>query len=272
MCRYRHQAGATLVELMVGLVIGLFILSGVLFINQQQTEVTILQASNTRLLQQARDVMERITRDLRRAGYQGYQHHVSSSTISVDNPFANRNASLYGGYITDITIANQTSPNTEAASSCIRYTYNLDDDYPTLVGSGTTSYGSDFDTDNLEMFGFKLSSSAVMMRTGSGGSTQFDCNNGSWEPVSDTSQITITGLTFTLSTISCTNFTAASRNDCDNTVTPSSTTDNPQSGDVLVRVREIEVELSGQAPSATDLTVTLNQKVSLKNDLVYAEP
>ena len=65
----RHQAGLTLVELLVGIAIGLFLITGAtsLFISNLDSSRRLLL--ETRLNQNIRSAAELITRDLRRAGY-----------------------------------------------------------------------------------------------------------------------------------------------------------------------------------------------------------
>jgi type IV pilus assembly protein PilW len=264
--RNNKASGFTLVELMVGMLLSLLIVGGLLYINEQQKEAATFQATSTRFTQHMRDLMERMSSDIRRAGYLGYRHFVSTSTVSFDNPFASSNLS---GVNTDISIAEQTG---EAANSCITFTYNLDDDYPALVGAGTLAIGVGFDIDNLEMFGYRLDDGGLFMRTGANASANFDCDDGVWTPMSDAEQATITGLTFSLASTGCDNVTNAARLDCFGTATPSDASDDPVTGDTIVVVREVSIRLAGQSVIEPELTTTLEQTVNIANDRVYTQP
>lgn len=269
-CFSRRQRGFTLVELMVGLVIGIIVLSGAMYVFVGNSESNIYQLRSTRFVGQMRDAMDRMVMDIRRAGYMGYQHYAQTTTVSIDNPFSS-NSVGGGGVNTALTID----------GSCITYAYNLDDDYPVMVGSGTTDYGAEFETENLEMFGFRLQGGTLQMRTGSGGSTTFDCNNGSWSPITSSDVVNITNLSFSEAATECHNVTDASRGDCNGAFTPGDTTDdttpadssdNPVSGDLLIVVREVHINMSGAHPDYGDAVINLSQTVDLPNDRAHLVP
>lgn len=86
----KHQTGFTLIELMVGMVVGLIILSGVLFGYLQIVSATQSTIASTRLNTELSNVSGVITGELRRSGYSAatdggdYQQNVSS----IDLPSA----------------------------------------------------------------------------------------------------------------------------------------------------------------------------------------
>ena len=67
----RYQTGMTLIEIMIALLIGAFLLGGVLqiFINSKQTYR--MQENLSRLQENGRFAMEFLARDIRMAGYWG---------------------------------------------------------------------------------------------------------------------------------------------------------------------------------------------------------
>ncbi|MBK6867741.1 MAG: prepilin-type N-terminal cleavage/methylation domain-containing protein [Burkholderiales bacterium] len=67
--RRRHQAGLTLVELLVGIAIGLFLIAGATSLFLSNLDASRRLLLETRLNQNIRSAAELITRDLRRAGY-----------------------------------------------------------------------------------------------------------------------------------------------------------------------------------------------------------
>jgi prepilin peptidase dependent protein B len=86
----KRQRGLSLVELMVGLTIGLFVVAaaiGVLAINLRENRKLLLEA---RLMQDLRTASDLITRDLRHAGYWATAERgvATAATVVVANPYA----------------------------------------------------------------------------------------------------------------------------------------------------------------------------------------
>jgi len=277
----RRQRGFNLVELMVGMIISLIVVGGAIYVFMGNAESNIFQMRSTRFVQQMRDVMGRMVNDIRRAGYRGYRHYALTSTLDVANPFdfdtfdngtitfSPDPAVLSMGIKTSLNIGARTG---EAANSCITYAYNLDDDYPALVGVGTSSLpGAAFDTGGNELFGFQLRTSggvgAVWMRTGGGGAA-FDCDSGTWVQVTDPDLVAVDSLDFSVNNSECRNMTDSGRSDCYGTATPGDATDDAIAGDLLVMVREVTITLNGHAVDESDLTYELSQVVDLPNNRV----
>lgn len=271
--RKYSQQGFTLVELLIGLVIALILLGGATYVFIGSSESSIYQLRSTRFVQQMRDVMDRMVADIRRSGYQGYQQYVNVSTLSIDNIFA---MDAIGGIKTDVNISKDTG---EADDSCITYSYNLDEDYDgdgangLSIGASTIS-GSNFDSNNMELFGFKLDDGEVKMRTGMGGATTFDCSSGTWQSVTDPDVVNITKMQFSLRNTECMNITDSSRNDCEHafTGTDDGAKPNPVADDILLVVREVKVVLEGQAPDYSDTVVSMSQTIDLPNPKAYLVP
>lgn len=151
------QRGLSLVELLVGVALGLFLVAGAatLFVNHLGNSRRLLLEA--RLNQDLRAAADLVTRDLRRAGYWG------------------GNNSLQG--TTKIGSATSTTPNPYAAVS---------------PGVGTITY--DFSRDAIEnntrdaneRFAFDLSGGAIRMTI-----------NGAAQVVTDPDTVTITGFTVT---------------------------------------------------------------------------
>ena len=131
------QRGLSLVELLVGVALGLFLVAGAstLFVSHLNNGRRLLLEA--RLNQDMRAAADLITRDLRRAGYWGN--------------------SLQGTSV--IGVSSTTTPNPYAAVT---------------PGSSTITYGFSRDTteDNLqsgnEQFGFNLVNGAIVMQIASG--------------------------------------------------------------------------------------------------------
>lgn len=76
-----NQAGFTLIEIMIALLIGAFLLSGIIqiFINTRQTYQ--MQDNLSKLQENGRFAMDFISKDIRMAGYRGCKRNVSISSI-----------------------------------------------------------------------------------------------------------------------------------------------------------------------------------------------
>lgn len=159
----RLHSGFSLVELMVALTIGLFILLGLTTFLSNNLRSSAQLAAATRLNQEMRAIMTLMSRDLRRAGYWGNATSGIGATVALySNPFD----------AIDV-----------ATAGCILYSYDLDEN-GTLTGS--------------EQFGFLLDSGTVKARSTSSGSPS--CASGAaWQPLSDPNTVTYSSLTFQVS-------------------------------------------------------------------------
>ena len=91
-CRARQQAGVSLVELLIGITIGLFIVGAsltALLMHLRESRSLIAQS---RLMQDLRATTDLMARDLRRVGYWGAADHgvwqsEGSATSTVINPY-----------------------------------------------------------------------------------------------------------------------------------------------------------------------------------------
>lgn len=92
----RGQTGLGLVELMVGIVISLIILGGTIYVFIANTESGLFHLRSTRLVQQMRDTMDLMARDIRRAGYLGYRFIAASLVAPGGNGFSSYSTSVPG--------------------------------------------------------------------------------------------------------------------------------------------------------------------------------
>jgi type IV pilus assembly protein PilW len=148
-----------LIELMVGLTIGLFIVAGTLtmFANQVGSSRQLLQQA--RLHQEMRSVMDLVTRDLRRAG--AWDNAIlgtvaiGSTRTTVPNPYQAASASTDG-----------------RGFNVIDYWFTRD----------RASRGSENNAlDSNELFGFKQDGDILRMQLGAG----------NWQPLTDPKVITV---------------------------------------------------------------------------------
>lgn len=165
------QRGLSLIELMISLSVGLFLLGGLLTFLLNNTKSNADTAKAVRLSQELRSTMDLMAGDIRRAGFWGNAQLGIGST-PVANPFGAINTSTAG---------------------CILYSYdqNLDG----VLNSNAPD----------ERFGFLLDGGAVKMRSGS---VSYSCAaSAEWQALTDANSVTITALTFTATSTAAVNNT-----------------------------------------------------------------
>jgi type IV pilus assembly protein PilW len=155
----RWSKGITIVDLLIGVAIGLFILAGAsaMFVNNVTNSRRLL--IETRINQDLRSTMDLISRDLRRGAYWGNSLAgtlaTGSTSTTQPNPYAN------------VTLTGSTQ---------VDYTYTRD-----TVENNTLDASS-------EQFGFKLdtATNAIQMNIG-----------GTWQALTNTDILTITAFAIT---------------------------------------------------------------------------
>lgn len=156
----RLSLGLSIVELLVGVAIGLFILVGAsaMFVNNITNSRQLLLEA--RINQDLRATVDLLTRDLRRGAYWG---NSLAGTLAVGS--------------TSTTMANPYSAVTPTGSTQIDYTYTRD-----------TSENNTLDA-STEQFGFKLDTTnhAIQMNVG-----------GTWQTLTNTDILTIPDNGFTI--------------------------------------------------------------------------
>ena len=266
----KQQAGLTLVELMIGLLVGTIIIAGGLRVF---TVVIRGQSDNVKLIrlnQDMRAMMDIMVRDIRRAGFVTSDPQNNLSSLK-NNPFFDATTT---GATTDIAVHD--------AGRCLVYSYNKDDGSPPAVGSVPSN----------ERFGFMLSGVLLKMRRY--GATNEDCGTGpEWESISE-SEVEITVLDFTLTEnpLNVTSMTTDTDGDgCYDGDDATPSVANPttcQSGlygnnlcdtgvvieacntcsssDTCLYVRQITITLTGCLRSDNTVTQTITQGVRVRND------
>lgn len=157
----RHLRGMSLVELMVGLAIGLFIVAGTLtmFANQVGGSRQLLQQA--RLHQEMRSAMDLVTRDLRRAGA---WDNAIEGTVAIGST----GATLRNPYRA-IDVSTDAS-----GADVIQHRFTRDE--------ATTDKPENDIADGHEEFGFKRDGDVLRMKLGGSG----------WQPLTDPAVIRVT--------------------------------------------------------------------------------
>lgn len=286
----RHtERGFSLVELMVGIVVGMIVISGAiaLYVNTIRGSTYSLRAM--KLNQELRAVMDLMVSDIRRAGY--WSGAVNGGNVATGvNPFTLRTT----GTETDIDLIT-------GADGCILFAY--DRSMTNINGPVTT----------VEIFGFRRLNDQIQLRTGGTASTvdaatacPSTTTTTSWESITDGNTVVIDELRFSTENSQCLNMskdeswkvdaTTAGTNDihagtdivaCSGTVGSGvswnprfngTTWTNPtgantsSTGNKLVETRQITVSLRGHHRDDPSSAITLVENVQVQNDRVFAVP
>ncbi|GEM_PF-1236924 len=185
----------SLIELMIALAMGLFLLLGLsafLTANLQSNASSVKLAS---LDQELRATMTLMVRDIRRAGYWGSSTFNAASGVYAAGALSEIAAGSAAYAASDgsrfSAISYNTSPalpTQSAPATCILYSYDSN-------GDGSSQ--------STEQYGFLLNNGAVLMRTGFGASSTWNCTAGTpgssqpWDYLSDNKNTNITALSFT---------------------------------------------------------------------------
>ncbi len=107
----------------------------------------------------------------------------------------------------------------------------------------------------MEMFGYRLRRGGIDMRIGwsDQNDISFGCDSGRWEGMTS-SDITITNLEFTLTTLLRNANPAKSR------------TDTCATGDLCQRIRSVGITLTGQLADDASARQTLSALIAVRND------
>ncbi len=275
-----HQAGLSLVELMVGLVVGLIVVAGAgaMYVTTVRGQTYALRGA--KLNQDLRATMNVIAADVRRAGYWGGAA-VNGTLATVSNPFTSRT-----GTQTDVTVA--------AGNACVLYAY----DENGLDPDDDAWDQADWDTaaklvvPASEVFGFRLTGNVIQMLQPGGGvgapAATDDCTVGTWLAMTDNGTVVIDALSISTTGSQCMNATQDltwKLTAADSVLSPcaapaADVTMNvagkvhaaPVAGDVLTEVRQLTITLTGHHQSDTTMASTVVETVHLPNNRIFTVP
>lgn len=257
----KKQQGLTLIEIMIALMLGLFIITATLavYINTVRSSGDTIKS--VRLNYDLGMTMSLMANDIRRAGYWGGAVVASNS---LTNPFTDA---------TSLSIGTNIHTN-----DCILYTYDA---------NGNTVL------DTNEYYGFRKSSTgSIQIR-----STNVPCNDttGGWATITDESMINITDVQFSfvamaaqaatttapihgaypalIGTSRCANFTTTATPNTNNTIdctgitnTPTPTVAAPHS---IASKQVVNIRLSGRVINDTDVQKSISGTVEIRNNRLY---
>lgn len=222
-----RQMGLSIVELMVGITIGLIVVAGAtaLFLTNLGNSRRLLVEA--RLNQDLRGAADVIARELRRAGY--WENSIAGT---VAPPAAS------------VAASNPNAPMVaDAASAAISYSVARD----TANGRCTsTSPCTNNTSEGDEQFGFQLDSGVLKMKVGSGSTPQ---------PLTDPTVMTINAFAITPNGAASMPLSSACVTACSGGGCPT------------LSVRSYTLTLSGTAVSDSNVTRVLRETVRVRNDL-----
>ncbi len=254
-----RSLGFTLIELMVSLVLGLIVISGLISVYV----ATVVSSSNTlamsKVSQQTSALMNIITNDVRRAGYWGQGVTPLADYIERDasaNPFSINNITALG-LMNTIAGNMLITGNGAAVGECLVYTYDSNED-------GVF--------DNTDIVGFRLSGTIAQMRRlgDTTDATQVSCTAGTWEDLTDGDLISVDKLEFSLLNSVCINTNEPDGVGADDAVEADCYTTIPinGSGDVTTETLQINISIEASLVSDSEVKVQMDQVVRVRNDRV----
>lgn len=232
----RHiQFGMSLVELMVALTMGLFLLLGLTTFLSANLRGNADAVKLANLNQELRAIMTLMTRDIRRAGYWGSNGTLTTGALGQ----LGAGSSVYAASSGVIFATISGVPAAPATSGCILLSYDINKNSV---------------QEDAEKYGFLLNNGAVMMRTGVGAST-YDCTaaaTNSWDFLSDPKSTFISALTFSETDSAPIYMSGASGSN--------------------IKTRQITITITGQPLNGagspdTTISQTLTETVKVNNDL-----
>jgi len=248
------EQGLSLVELMVGLAVGLLLTTGILnfYLTSMKASTDNLQMSM--LNQELRSMLHIVDRDIRRAGF--WAGVPGTDDLSA-NPFMSDP--------NDLLISEKTG---EPAGSCVIYSFDLDKDKQVDVGSASTSApfnAPPYDLGSVEQFGFRLNGTSVEMRTGLATASEatLDCDSGAWTTVTD-NHTEITQFSFTLNT----QYLNVSTGSACSPVT----TNCCASGESCQLIRDVNINITGQLVNDNSVVKTVAALTRVRNDKYIVMP
>jgi type II secretory pathway component PulJ len=226
------QRGITLVELMIGIAVGMFVVAAASFVLTNQLDDNRRLILETQVQQDLRAVTDIVTRDLRRVGYWGeaekaVQHHAGAMS---DNPYTGIDAAEPGD-----------------AGSEVSYAYSLDERQVPAMDENDA-------VDDHDQAGFRLEGGSLRMRL-----------SGRWQEVTDPATLRITRFDVTLNTQQIDLEPLCSR------PRPAGTCAGGTACPPVQQIRQFDVRIDGEAANDPAIQRSMRSSVRVRNDVVTGE-
>lgn len=231
------QRGISVIELLIGVAVGLFILSGALMLFGDYINNNRRLVLETQVNQDMRAAADLIARDLRRAGYWGDS---TASVVSISAATAAASSPYAAAY-----------PDASAASSITTYSYS----------SAKPASTENNSLDSAENYGFRLIS----------GELQFQKGSSNWQAITDSKSLTVSK--FTVTPVHqcvplqqyCTGGSSGSCAAC----TVDATSGCPTAACAtcpFIKVRSYNIALQGTSTTDASVTRSIQETVRVRNE------
>lgn len=220
----KYLTAVALIDLMLGIAVGAVILAGLVGMFSSYSRFNTSSLETTRLEYEMRTALALMVGDIRRSGYSG-------NALSMVNTTTNNNPFMASGVDLQAPTA-----------SCVLMCYDKNKD-GTLAAMNTA--GGD------ERYGYRLSGGALQTRAAT--DTKFACNDGTWENLTNPTNVAITSMSVTLAP------TVVFINGVDNT-----------GGTMTTRM--VTVSMTGNLVKDTGVQRTLAETIRVRNDVYTPAP
>nr|WP_295083201.1 prepilin-type N-terminal cleavage/methylation domain-containing protein [uncultured Roseateles sp.] len=227
--RAHDQRGLSLIEMMVGITVGMIVVAGASVMLTQQLAEHRRLVLETQIQQDLRAASDLILRELRRGG----AHAVAERLVWA--PGAGIAAPIGNDY------AKQTAVT--ATQNQVTYSYSSHDD---RAGPNPLNPEDNLSANN-ERFGFRVSNQTL----------QFMLGNGNWQPLTDPQTLLITNFTIQQQSQS-----VSLIDSCENSTCPPGSATCPP----MMVVKRFDVSLTGKAAHDDQVQRTLKVSSRMRND------
>jgi len=223
----RQQRGMSIVELMVGIAIGLFVVAAASMLVATQLSDNRRLTLETQVQQDLRATADIITRELRRAGHWGKARdgvwYADNAAAVRENPYA------------AVAKADGSAFADGEESSAVLLSYSRSGDEADETGA----------VESAEELGFRLSNGVIQTQLG----------EGNWQALTDGNTLNVTDFRLTMNV-------QPIRLECSKPC--------PGPGDCrpTLQVRNVRLDITGQAAHDSSVVRSLSSNVRLRNDAV----
>ncbi|HRH87955.1 MAG TPA: prepilin-type N-terminal cleavage/methylation domain-containing protein [Rubrivivax sp.] len=226
----RRPRGLSIVELMVGIAIGLFVVAAASMLVSTQLSDNRRLTLETQVQQDLRATADIITRELRRAGHWGTARQSVGAPANI-NPYVAVAKAEDGSAFADRDV-----------SSVVLLSYSRS-------GNEADENGA---IDSAERLGFRLSNGVVQTQLGKN-----PMEPGNWQALTDANTLNVTALDFTMRV-------QPIRLEC------AKPCPGPGDCRPILEVRNLEVRIRGEAAHDSSVRRSLQSNVRLRNDALVA--
>jgi prepilin peptidase dependent protein B len=259
MLTLNRHSGFSLVELLVGMVLGLIVMGGAIFLFSSISLTTSELVKTNRMQQEIREIGLVMTRDIRRAGYSGIVPGEDFNGDGLPNAGQTDPNAVLDAVRLDILLNPHFSSSADigvydapgtGTDDCILFSYNIDADLP---AAGTAAVVEDD-----EWFGYRRQEvdGRGVLQTKMTGASPADCNAGTWLAIS-ADEFDITSLLFAMTTseIEIENLSGGTVNTC-------------EVNDSCQCIRSVSVDMTVALANNSDISTKMSDLVRIVNDKI----